>query len=545
MRRKIKTIVVDDEPRLRRGVEKLVRSIGEEWEIVGGFNSAIECLETCQTQELSFDLLITDVKMPGMDGLTLINKLKEVTNFHSVVISGYDDFTFLQTAIREGASDYLIKPIDREEFKNQLMEIKKKIVSQWQDLKLIKDMEVKASQLSYVKQLQKLSELTWQQEIDLSLLEWTKDFPSGQYRLLYFSMDNLSNKLKTYQKEDWGIWNFAIDNICDEMENDLTLQSWRWPGEDLSFWVLFHTDEEMDREIFVDHCFQFADQLKKNMRQFTPFTCSVAISRKIKDLALLTSIKEELLTYIQFRLVYGGNQVFSDESVKKWNEDKSGTVNKKIGNQIERVVFSLDNKRKKQTKHEIAGLLTMIESLESPKEIEQSIHMFGIKVINFMINRSQAIDGMSLMNEVSGLTTRTANLFELRNKVYEWMKKVLNILELNNKEMTDNPIDIAKQWIVNHLDKNITIQKIADNVYMNPTYFCEYFKNQTGETVLDFVTRVRLEKARDLLTSKDLKIYDVSEMVGYTNAKYFSKLFKKYYGETPSQYKDKLIMEQS
>lgn len=66
---------------------------------------------------------------------------------------------------------------------------------------------------------------------------------------------------------------------------------------------------------------------------------------------------------------------------------------------------------------------------------------------------------------------------------------------------------------------------------MNPTYFCEYFKNQTGETVLDFVTKARIEKAKELLLSTDFKIYDISQQVGYNDTKYFSKLFRKYFGK--------------
>jgi two-component system response regulator YesN len=79
---------------------------------------------------------------------------------------------------------------------------------------------------------------------------------------------------------------------------------------------------------------------------------------------------------------------------------------------------------------------------------------------------------------------------------------------------------------------------------MNPTYFCEFFKNQTGETVLDYVTRIRIEKARELLLKTDLKIYDISIKVGYTDTKYFSKLFKKHYGEVPSKFKERMKFEQ-
>lgn len=548
MPRKIRTIIVDDEARLRRGVERLVLSNEEDWEVVGSFGSGVDCIKAVQDDKLSFDLLITDVKMPGMDGLTLIKRLKEAAVFHAMVISGFDDFQFLQTAIREGASDYMIKPIDREEFKAQLEKIRKNILSLWDDSQALEEMKYKASQLEYVKQTQLLSEITWKQDIDLSLLEWTKDFPRGSYKLMYISMDNLVSKSKSFQKEDWNAWNYAIENICEEMRENLVpsfIQTWRWKGEDLSFWLLLHAENGKRDVSFEGTSIQFAEELRMNIQRFTPFTCSIAVSQKIDDLTLLASLKDELLTYIQFRLLYGGNQIFSAEAIEKWKVNKKGNESKEVENQINKIIFSLDSKKPEKTKSEIMGFLNTIQTLYSPEEIEQSLHLLGIQIINYLIKNNQGKDEFPLMKEVFGLTKKMANLIELRNEVFEWIKKVLAILEQKNESHSTDHVDAAKKWIQRHLDQNITIQKIASQVYMNPTYFCEYFKSQTGETVLDYVTRIRMEKARELLLTTNLKIYVVSEMVGYTDTKYFTKLFKKQYGETPSKYKEKILLEQS
>jgi two-component system response regulator YesN len=110
---------------------------------------------------------------------------------------------------------------------------------------------------------------------------------------------------------------------------------------------------------------------------------------------------------------------------------------------------------------------------------------------------------------------------------------------MNQREVPD-PVETAKKWILDNLGENITIDKIAKAIHMNPTYFCEYFKNQTGETILDYVTKTRIEKAKDLLISTELKIYDISQLVGYSDTKYFSKLFKKYFGDVPSKFKEKV-----
>jgi two-component system response regulator YesN len=159
--------------------------------------------------------------------------------------------------------------------------------------------------------------------------------------------------------------------------------------------------------------------------------------------------------------------------------------------------------------------------------------------VNHLLKNAHVKDEIFLIQEALQLTKRSPNFKVLRNNLKDWVQKVFNILEKMNQNKMVDPVEAAKKWILNNFGENITIDKIAREVHMNPTYFCEYFKNQTGETVLDCVTKVRIEKARELLLSTDLKIYDISQIVGYSDTKYFSKLFKKYFGDVPSKFKEK------
>ena len=178
-------IIVDDEPRIRKGIERLVRSNGEEWEVVGVYSDGQEAYDAIVNTFESIDLLITDVQMPIMNGLTLIKKLNsELNGFFSIIISGFDDFKYAQEAIREGANDYILKPIDREKFQLQLNDVKEKIIQKQKEKDRLRDIQEKASQLSYTKQIQFLSELTWNDEKDISLMEWSFQFPKGRYLLL-------------------------------------------------------------------------------------------------------------------------------------------------------------------------------------------------------------------------------------------------------------------------------------------------------------------------------------------------------------------------
>jgi two-component system, response regulator YesN len=267
------------------------------------------------------------------------------------------------------------------------------------------------------------------------------------------------------------------------------------------------------------------------------------MSEKVEDLALLPSVKEELLTYMRFGLLYGENQLLSGSAIKDLeNKQEKGNFNE-IKIKIHKIILTLDRLHQDQTRKEIASFLDLIQTLPTPSEIKQAIYLLGIQLIHYVIKNSQSKNDITLINELLHVTDKLINLKELKMAVMEWCKKVLAIMKDKNDNQSIDSIDLAKKWIGEHLDKNITIQKIALQVHMNPTYFSEYFKAQTGETILDYVTRIRIGKAKELLLSTDLKIYDISVEVGYTDTKYFSKLFKKYYGEVPSKFRERLLYE--
>lgn len=349
-------MVVDDEARIRRGIERLVTSCSDEFHVIGGFSSGNELLAFYHQEKLEFDLLITDIRMPGMDGLELIKELKNHVSFEAVVISGFNDFKYLQSAIREGAVDYMVKPIIREEFRLQLHRVKEKI---------------------YRKR-------------------------SEEERLLKLDLEFLHVK--------------QIEGIIQSMQQ--------------------------------------------------------------------AKIEETLSLLHQF--------------------------------------------------------LNVLENHTSPGEIERNIQSLAVQIVNLFGKNSYANNESDFLYDAINMTKRARNFKVLRHGLNEWIQKVyLSLNKLMNPVKVD-PIQTAKQWILSNMAENITIEKIAREIPMNPTYFSEYFKNQTGETVLDFVTRTRIEKARELLFSTDLKVYNIAEKVGYTDTKYFSKLFKKYFGEVPSKYKEKI-----
>ncbi|MEY8733034.1 response regulator [Peribacillus frigoritolerans] len=544
MKRKIKTIIVEDENRIRRGIERLVTSCGEEWEIIGSFTNGQEAFDNCQSSKMAFDLLITDVRMPLMDGLTLIKEMKKVTSFESIVISGFEDFQYLQAALREGVTDYLMKPIDREEYRIRLKTIQKKIENIRAQQLLMEEVEENNWRLIHAKQLHKLSSAIWQKDTDLSMLDWVREFPEGQYSLSYINIDHFLTKKRGYEKSEWDTWTFAVENITNEWVEQFfkseDVKHWLWRGDNTSFWFLLYHPLGKSAVDLTTVNYQCMKELQIKISLYTPFTVSIAVSTIFDDLSLLQSKRDELIDAIQFRLIYGGNQVYQFPLMNTVSSEK------KLKQEVKYLEFAVNKYLKTLTGYNFSlarkhlnDFFEELKKLANPETINYGIGQLAVQTTYLLITKGYNFKKEPWMKKIMDLTKKAADLEELEYEVKIWMDEVIDILNSIQKIQNEqsNHIDFAKRWIRNNLDQSITIEKISRQVYMNPTYFSEYFKNQTGETVLDYLTRVRIEKAKELLVTTNYKIYDISQMVGYTDTKYFSKLFKKYYGEVPSKYK--------
>ncbi|MDR4946137.1 response regulator transcription factor [Neobacillus cucumis] len=537
----IRTIIVDDEGRIRRGIERMVRSLGEEWEIVGTFSDGLEVYEAVVNESISFDLLISDIKMPEMDGLTLNKKLKEHLSFLTIFISGYDDFEYLQTAMRDGAVNYILKPIDKEQFHIQMDEVKQKIQTVQEEKQEWITMQEKASQLEYTKQLQRLSEMTWNEEKDILYLDWTREFPNGWYQLIHMSVDQIYSKTKEYLPEDWNNWSQRIEQLLEELVEadirDQQIDCWWWRGSKFSYWLLLHFEDKNDKGEISLTTGQFAQQIGVSIQKITPFTASVALGHKFNDLALFGNMKNELLTLLQFRMIQGGNRVFQAESFHDIKIQKSKGISSSILKYTEQVITSFAQGKKAELLQALQGFFREVETLSSPIMINEAVHYILIGIANYCIENDGYSEDPELLTNALSFTKHAANFIQLKDQVKIWILQVMEKMTRLKKEQ-HNPIQVAKEWIKDNLGDNISIKKIAQQVYMNPNYFCDYFKNQTGETILDYVTSARLEKAKELLENTDLKIYDISLSVGYQDTKYFSRLFKQWIGQTPSQFRD-------
>jgi len=545
---KIRTVIVDDEARIRRGIERLVQSCGEEWEVVATLSDGKEALDYLHGSQGAVDLLISDVKMPVMDGLALIKEAKRHYSFYPMLISGYDDFEYLQTAIREGAVDYLLKPVDREQFRERLAELRAKILEGRSESWRREETERQAEKLKPARQTQTLSYIT-SAGIDIERLGyWVEDFPRGRYLLLYASLDSLPVKSRGYTTKDWEAYTFALENIIAEVvanyERQTGLQGWSWRGGNTDFWILVGCGDgeaELEREGLA-----LSEQVRGSIQTYMPFTISVSIAEPIEDLYLLPGARREALSLMHYRLVEGGNRVFRQADRAASEEaDGSASLSRaevELAQLAQRLRQAVAHANAEEAESLLRQYFAELERSGSPAVIRGAAQNLLIQIHSVALEGGGAEGASDSVEEAIRSLDHVTRLSELRGELARRMNGIMGAIREARSEGNRKPVEQAKSWIRDHLGGDLSIKRIADHVYMNPTYFCEYFKLQTGETVLDYVTRQRMEKASEMLADPSAKLQDISVRVGYQDVKYFSKLFKAWAGVSPSKYREQAMM---
>ncbi|RKP52990.1 response regulator [Cohnella endophytica] len=537
----IKTLIVDDEARIRRGIERLVLSCGEEWEVVATAGDGLEALDCFAAADGDIDLLITDVKMPEMDGLTLIKEAKKQYSFYPLLISGYDDFTYLQAAIREGAVDYLLKPVDREQFRQRMEEIGKIVDTGRYQKHKQGEMERDEKKLAHTKQTQTLSYIA-SMDIDASTLGyWVDDFPKGSYLLFDVRLDTLPVKSRSYRANDWKAYYYAMENIVAELLGEFATDGrggWSWRGGESDFWLLLHLPVEgleggADWEEAAD---KLASDIRSAIRKFTPFTVSVAYGDAIEDLYLLPEAKRQAIALMNYRFLNGGNRTYRPSPELG---SGSAAMDKDLSAIAQKLKRAVEQGSPEQAEEQTKAMFELLERATSPSYLQAAVQNALVLVHSAGLESVPGIADAAPIEDELSRVARATNLHELRMCVKQATDNVIGYIRKSRESGNAKPVEQAKSWIKEQLDQELTIKRIADHVYMNPTYFSEVFKLQTGETVLDYVTRQRMALAKELLGDPRLKLQEVSGKVGYQDVKYFGKLFKQWTGQTPSKYRER------
>ena len=533
-------LIVDDHTHL---VDSL--AIGLPWEQMGITNvykaySGEEALELLNYH--SVDIVVTDIQMNGMTGLELIARINQKwRNTKAVIITGYDEFQYAQEAIQQQVCDYLLKPVSNEELEQTLRNIIDKITKEGNEL-----LNQQKFVYRFRESLPKLREL------------FLFDLMSGKNHPL----SDLKDKVQLYELP----FSFEKEAIllCMRVEEDYSNTD-LYSLSLIEYAMINIVEEVFSNQFNVMHCKDSHDYLIFLVQAKQVELQGQDSSAIIEDLARLSQHQIKLYLKSKVSIVLS-NWGFFPKDISSMYYSALSVYTDYIGYQTE----SFFHARQKKEVFEIQPLAELYRSQTLMELIDIEQWTAFEHKLNLIFDELESAGSgareygveiyVTLLQAYSYyLHKKGKRIFEVFGRDIEKMLKIdaswsLEPLKdwafgsyVQIKAYSDSRSDNIRSNLMERIRrfiqvniKDITLQTVADNVNLHPVYISNLFKQEAGENFSNYVLRLRMEKAVQMLKHKDLKISQIALEVGYQKPQYFIKLFKTHFGMTPQEYKNSI-----
>lgn len=526
----LKVLIADDESKIIQLIEKLIDWQQLDMELAATASNGIEALD--MISRLKPDIAITDIRMPGIDGLDLIRQGKAVCpDMEFVIISGYRHFEYAQLAISYGVSAYLLKPIRKDELMSTLSGISEKF-RKTENL-LSDDERVRITMKSDEELLRTtfLSRLVYGQKITKKMELINRDyhytFEQGMLLVGVIKADGHILDDKKNMKFIDGKAHELIDrNISPvSIENEaVTIDGF--------VYILVNYDSERQQ---IHKAFKnILDDLMIQESIMRGIHITIAVSSDATSFENIPKCIKEARLLIENRLVEGTGRIIENSIT-----DDSGFVRTMqfgdFNRQMHVALESLDTSRIRNTIMKLKNDILSIPTITGHEIIQMTREVCNLYLYFLKNQRIEENNGfIEKYNAGADNCSDPQDLFDylIKNIVVSYDKAILV-----KQQEESRPVRLAKEYMEKHFAEALTIETISGEVSLSPTYFSTLFKKNTGLTFLEYLSNIRMEMAKKLLKETSIPVCDISEKVGYIDTKYFTKTFMKYSGLKPREYR--------
>ena len=517
----LKALVVDDEPKIRRGLTALIPRLDPDWTVIGEAKNGIEALELVK-KELP-DLVITDIRMPHMNGLDLLSMLREYP-VQVVILSGYGYFEYARTAIKFGAYDFLLKPVKPDEVRDVLSRLKADANSRrW---------------LSEASPIRPNYGNLWK--------DWLTSQEGGKQH---------ADRLKKLLPD--GAKDFRLVVIEIEQFDDLIREE-HWGDRQLVYFVVRNiTQEILSAEGGFDHQFLFSSGARLHylliggMPGFETFGRIVEEVKKCAKLSVTIGVSDRTDCFGHLPVLYGhameallGKWIFGQGTVCVYEAvPDEEALN---GYPVDLEEKMLNAMRAVNAEQALGVLDRFVETVCAARVPFRLFRQYGLQflssVLRFVQLHNLTASVFAELPAANGLFHRDFSAEEYRSYMALLVEACIRSLERNAQHRRNGLLDKALAFIHDHFHLDLSLDDVAGHVGMGTSYFSTYFKQETGQSFVEYLTALRLEKAKQLMQDPNLRLYEIAGKVGYNDVKYFSRVFKKATGVTPAEYRQFFFM---
>lgn len=524
----LKVIIADDEERVCRLVQVLADWDALGMEVAGTASNGLEALDL--VEQLRPDILITDIRMPGCYGLELIQHAKKILpHLEIVIISGYAHFEYAQSAIKHGVGDYLLKPIQKGELMATLQKLG--------DRCRARQAADAGAQVLHQYSQEDLFRL--QNRLVLDLAERRLKDPSAQlleqeYRfsvgpgLLQIMLLKLDYDLEQFSPASVGvIWEKArkifeplLQPVCHGMV--FYVQD-AWGGA-----VLNYSPEQ--REALRGRLREGLNQMVAQQALFGPVECSLGLSMPTDRPEELPQCFWEANDAICQRLLEGSGRLLEGRPAPSSLAEKK--LLERYGRSVELLMDTLEQLQARQAAQQLEESAMEVPGVRG-RELLELVHSAG-KLFALRVCGEDVRQETEHFEKQCLQCSRASDLFAC---LRQFQSRLLERTLQRRERESQRPIRVAKQYVQSHYSQNITLEDVCAATGFSVSYFSALFKKETGEGFAKYLTRVRMERAKELLQETNLPVSEICSQVGCGDLKHFNQTFKKVTSLSPGQYR--------
>jgi two-component system response regulator YesN len=528
MNMNLKVLLVDDEINIIKNLQMVIPWEQMGIEVIGLAKNGVEALE--YVTEDTPDILFTDIRMPVMDGITLLQKVREVnTQCEILMLTGYQDFEYARSAIQFKAKDYILKPINYAALEESVQQLAAQIRSQKAEKMIEKEKWGKVANLAYEKILfDALMDYSSIHEPYFHHVDEENDFNNLSYMMLLIDIDEYSKKSRMWNEKERRLWNFAVKNVLQDTLEGIHLHYALLQKREGEWCILIEHQKGLPFNLMMSK--QWSESLQKAVNQYVKLEISVGIYPDFVSISELSNAYKKIQRNLQFSL----NEC--EVMVLSTNTNEKNSSNAALWKIIEEMVSGLKQGKREMLEQSLISLNENLKSVseQSYMQVERILHFLILHLLREM--REMKVIAAAYEEELWASLEDSHHVKDLMDVISNLIDHSMEMVL--NKKSTEIFMLSGKDYIDRNLKSDLGIEELADFLGISCSYFSMLFKQHFGETFVEYVTKQRMEFAKSMLVMSDQSIAKIGQSVGYMERRYFTKVFQKYSGQTPSEYRE-------
>jgi hypothetical protein len=530
----LKVLIADDEYRICHLINSII-----DWEklgmkVVAMCQDGVEALDNIKS--LSPDIVITDIRMPGHDGIELIDICSEFEKRPEfIIISGYRHFEYARSAIKYGVNDYLLKPIKKSELNATL----KKISDQY--MNLTKDHN---SETEFINRLKNDDEVLRNMYISSLLYRESQKYRNKELKEInsefhYHMREGLFAvsiiKLDGNTVRESTDIDFILANIAEKLKTQLSdcVFDHAVMSEDNCMYILLNFSNEYGERIKKELKTLFEELLiKKSM--FYNLKVTMSLSEFKDDVNAFENLLKSAKYLIEDRIIQGTDKFISNNERKYCNLTETHVFTE-FNKDIMQALESMNELKVRRCIRRLKEQITDIKGITGHDIIQMTKEVCNLYI--FFIKRQQLFIENNFLEEYNNKVQGCCSMDELFDHLLSYIGNAFEKAVYLKKQEENKPVRLAKEYIKENYQKSISLEDVSTYAGLSAAYLSTVFKKETGVSFLEYLSKHRIDKAKQLLKETSLSVAAVCEEVGYTDLRHFTKTFVKYAELKPNEYR--------